>query len=239
MAAGTSNRLRPLTTHIPKTLLRLGEKTILEHILDTAYRAGLRHFDIVTGHGHRAVEEFACEYQKQHADVHLSLLYNDVYDSAGNVVSLATAKEVFDEDFIIINSDTIFHEDILKALITSEHTNAMMIDDVKKLGSEEMKVHIDDNENIIRIHKSLDPQSAAGEYVGIMKLSAQHKKELLDSLNKMIGEDRSVYYEDAIQKMIDDHRIPVKKISTQGLPVMEIDTHQDLEDAHDLITRIV
>jgi choline kinase len=119
MAAGTSNRLKPLTNTIPKTLLRLGEKTILEHIMDTAYAAGVRHFDIVSGHGHSAVEEAAKEYQQRHADVNINVLYNDVYDSTGNVVSLARAKEVFDEDFVIINSDTIFHADILKDLLAS------------------------------------------------------------------------------------------------------------------------
>ncbi len=238
MAAGTSQRLRPLTDHIPKTLLRIGEKTILEHILDSARAAGLTHFDIVTGHGHRAIEEFVTVYQQRHPTIHINLIYNDVYDSTGNVVSLSKAREVFDEDFIIINSDTIFHTDLLKKLTASDHANAMIVDDVKRLGAEEMKVRVDDNECITHVHKSLDPETAAGEYVGILKLSKQHKQELLDSLDKMIAENQSVYYEDAIQKMIDDYNVPIKKISTDGLPVMEVDTHEDLTHAQLLIQQM-
>jgi choline kinase len=92
---------------------------------------------------------------------------------------------------------------------------------------------------VTRIHKSLDPQTAAGEYVGIMKLSAQNKAQLLASLEKMIAHDHSVYYEDAIQTMVDDHGVQIKKVSTRGLPVMEIDTPRDLEDAQELIKQIV
>lgn len=235
LAAGAAKRLLPLTDDIPKTLLKIGEKMMLEHILEQAQKAGLYHFDIVTGHGHPAVDEFAQQYQKKHPEVNINLIYNDEYDTRGNVVSMHTAKEVFDENFIVINSDTIFHADILKKLVESKHANAMIVDDVKKLGEEEMKVYVDDDESITHIHKNLDPNASHGEYVGILKLSSDIKGKLLDSFEKMIAEDDSVYYEDAIQKMINDHAIPIKSISTDGLPVMEIDTHEDLEEAHSLI----
>jgi choline kinase len=55
----------------------------------------------------------------------------------------------------------------------------------------------------------------------------------------MIAHDHSVYYEDAIQTMVDDHGVQIKKVSTRGLPVMEIDTPRDLEDAQELIKQIV
>lgn len=239
MAAGTSQRLRPLTDTIPKTLLRLGEKTILEHILDAAVKAGLRHFDIVTGHGHSAVVEAADAYRAAHTDVSINLIFNDVYDSTGNIVSMRMAEEVFDEDFVLINSDTIFHADILKRLVESEAANAMIVDDVKKLGAEEMKVQLGDTaEHIVRIHKSLDPAGSHGEYIGVLKLSKNIKRQLLASLDKTIAKNNSVYYEDGLQTMINDFNIPIKPISTEGLPAMEIDTHEDLAAAEELIKKI-
>jgi len=235
MAAGTSQRLRPLTEDIPKTLLTLGEKSILEHILDAAVKSGLQHFDIVTGHGHPAVEEAALDYTTRHPEVNINLIYNDKFDSAGNVVSMRAAEEVFDENFILINSDTIFHADILKRLVESEHENAMVIDDFKELGEEEMKVTIDADENITRVHKSLNPKESHGEYIGVLKLSKNVKDRLLASLDKTIAHDNSLYYEDGIQQMIEDHGVLIKPISTMGLPAMEIDTHEDLADAEELI----
>lgn len=239
MAAGTSNRLRPLTEHVPKTLLRLGEKAILSHILDTAVQNGLRHFDIVTGHGHSAVEEFANEYQRSHPGININLIYNDEYSSSGNIVSMHTAREVFDEDFILINSDTIFHADILKQLIQSPHANAMVVDDVKQLGEEEMKVALSpDDARIIRIHKSLDPNDSHGEYIGVMKLSAAYKQQLIDSLQRTIERDNSLYYEDALETLITDHGVTIHAVSTEGLPAMEIDTHEDFAQASHMIKQM-
>lgn len=238
MAAGRARRLDPLTTDIPKTLLKLGEKTILEHILDRSQQAGLVHFDIVTGHGHPAVEEFAREYQEKHPEVNINLVYNDRFDAAGNIVSMQYAKEVFDEDFILINSDTIFHADILKRLIEAEYGNAMVVDDVSGLVDEDMKVMTDENESISLIHKGLDPEKSLGEYIGMMKLTADVKEQLLDALDKTIAEDDTLYYEDALQRMIQDHGVDVKPISTAGLQWMEIDTHEDLKAAHSMIREI-
>ncbi len=238
MAAGSSKRLQPLTNDIPKTLLKLGEKTILAHILDTARAAGLSHFDIVTGHGHPAVEEFALQYQKDNPEININLIYNDEYDSAGNIVSLKYASEVFDEDFVIINSDTIFHADILKRLVASEHNNAMVVDDLSALGEEEMKVMLSDDEAITHIHKTLDPKAAHGEYIGVMKLSKEVKDQLLDSLDKTISTDNSLYYEDALQRMIEDHGVTIQPISTDNLPAMEIDTPEDLAAAKKMVEEL-
>jgi len=235
MAAGASRRLQPLTDTIPKTLLKLGEKTILARILDTAREQSLTHFDIVTGHGHPAVEEFAAEYQTAHPDININLIYNDQYDSTGNIVSLQYANQAFDEDFLIVNSDTIFHADILKRLLDSNHPNAMVVDNVSQLGEEEMKVLTDDKEAITHIHKSLDPDSATGEYIGIMKLSKDVKQKLLNSLDQTINKDNSLYYEDALQHLITDNGITIHPVYTDSLPSMEIDTPEDLDDAGKLI----
>lgn len=239
MAAGSSQRLRPLTETIPKTLLALGEKTMLAHILDQARAAGLHHFDIVTGHGHPAVEAFANEYQATHDDININIIYNDEYDSAGNIVSLQKAAEVFDEDFIIINSDTIFHGDILKRLVATDHPNAMIVDDTKELGEEEMKIALNNESGtIMRIHKSLDPSESHGEYIGVMKLSKDVKSQLLESLDTVIAQDNSLYYEDALERLVSHHNASILPVSTNGQPAMEIDTHEDLDAAKQLIKKM-
>lgn len=238
IAGGISRRLLPLTTHIPKTLLPLKEKKILEHILDNAQATGLRDVHILTGHGHTHVQQFAEEYTTQNPDVQITLHYIDNYLTTGNVVALRYIEPLLDEDAVIINSDTIFHSDVLQLLLDSEHPNAMMIDDQKTLGAEEMKVLVDDKHNVYRIHKSLTPATSHGEYVGILKLSPDIREQLKNSTEATMAENQMVYYEDALQHLINNHKIQIKAISTQGLPVMEIDTHEDLAAARDLADKI-
>ena len=50
LAAGRGERMRPLTDHTPKPLLRVGDKSLIEHLLAALARAGVR--DIVINHAH-------------------------------------------------------------------------------------------------------------------------------------------------------------------------------------------
>lgn len=238
IAGGESKRLRPATENIPKTLLKLDEKIILEHILDAVRESGIGDVVILTGHGHDYVNGFAQLHNEHYPDTQLNIQYIDNYSDYGNVIALRAAHDLFAGDNVIINSDTIFHPDILKKLLAADEPYAMAIDDHKTLGEEEMKVHVDEDNHITRIHKSLEPETAHGEYVGVLKFSSGLQEPLALSTEAMIGEDPSVYYEDAIQRMIDDHAVKVKSISTDGLPVIEIDTHEELEQARDIIKEI-
>lgn len=238
IAGGESKRLRPLTEHIPKTLLPLEEKMIIEHILESVVKNNIHEIVVLTGHGHEHVLSFVEKYRTEHPAVRIDTQYIQEYADFGNIIALRAAKQLLESDSIIINSDTVFHPDILAALLQNTDPYAMAIDDVKILGEEEMKVHIDDNNRIYKIHKSLDPKTAHGEYVGILKFEKGIHLPLSESTEKMIASDPSVYYEDAIQQMIDDHNVAITRVSTQGLPVIEIDTPEDLEAAKMIIEKI-
>ena len=61
LAAGTASRLRPLTLHTPKCLLKVGERTLLQRSMDAIIKAGIREFVIVTGYLHEKIENFVQE----------------------------------------------------------------------------------------------------------------------------------------------------------------------------------
>ena len=49
-AAGEGSRLRPLTDHCPKPLIKVGNKTILEYQLDNISALGIKEVIIVVGY---------------------------------------------------------------------------------------------------------------------------------------------------------------------------------------------
>ena len=61
LAAGTASRLRPLTSHTPKCLLKIGERTLLERSIDALVAAGVDQLCIVTGYLHEQIEQFVAE----------------------------------------------------------------------------------------------------------------------------------------------------------------------------------
>jgi choline kinase len=237
-AGGASKRLRPLTEKIPKTLLKLDQKVIIEHILDALRKNNLRDVVLLTGHGHDYMVGFSNLYNAHYPDMQVNARYIDNYDQYGNVIALDASDEFLDDDILIINSDTIFHPDLVAALLSDPAPHAMLIDDHKTLGEEEMKVLVDDDGHITRIHKSLDPATSVGEYTGLTRLSGGIRDLIAKATADTIATDPSVYYEDALQRAIDEHGLKIKKVSTNGLPVMEIDTPEDLADAHELLKRM-
>lgn len=232
LAAGSSNRLRPLTEKIPKTLLDLASNLkIIDSIIENCRQHNIRDFYVVTGHGHEKLKLHLEKY-----DLNFQLIYNAEYADKGNIYSYYLALQKIDDDFILINSDTIFHSDILKNLLEHEKSNVLAVDDVKTLGSEEMKI-IHQNQEIKKIHKSLNPEQSHGEYIGIAKLSKKNKQDLIKATEEMLEEDDSLYYEDALQRAIDNNLL-IHAVSTNGLPCMEIDTPEDLANAKKLISQI-
>lgn len=238
IAGGLSKRLRPHTDIIPKTLLPLNKRPILSYILDAIRAADIQHIDLLTGHGHDYVHNFMDLYAAQHPEVTFDTHFIDRYQDTGNIIALLAAEQLLDDPAIMINSDTIFHPDILRRLLDSPDEHAMVVDDVKDLGEEEMKVLVDSENRITKIHKTLDPASSHGEYIGVLKFSPSAKPALLKSTRALMAIDDSVYYEDAIQHMIDNAGVTVRAVSTGGLPAMEIDTEEDLAEAHKMVADI-
>src|SRR5689334_14942962 len=69
LAAGKGTRMRNLTNEIPKPMLRVQGKPILEHILQGILAAGIREIFIVTGFRAEVVESYFGEGSKWQAKI--------------------------------------------------------------------------------------------------------------------------------------------------------------------------
>ena len=107
LAAGTASRLRPLTEHTPKCLLKIGERSLLQRSIDAIIAAGVRNFVIVTGYLHEQIEQFISE---QYGDsISVEFIHNDVYDSTNNIYSLWLACPAVDgQQFLLLDSDLVY-----------------------------------------------------------------------------------------------------------------------------------
>ena len=55
LAAGTGNRLRPITENIPKCLVEIGGKSLLNWQIEALTKAGISKINIVTGHRYHKI----------------------------------------------------------------------------------------------------------------------------------------------------------------------------------------
>ena len=256
LAAGTASRLRPLTSHTPKCLLKVGERTLLQRSMDALIKAGIREFCIVTGYLHEMIEDFV---RKQYADsINVTYIYNEVYETTNNIYSLWLARpEAEGQEVLLLDSDLLYDGEIVKRVLADKHDNVLTL--IRhELGEEEMKVVIDAEGSIVEISKTCDPALAAGESLGIERMGKAYTTALYKELEVMKtlsnsplkGEEHKAsplrgglvgsggwensFYELAFQRLIaQGHTYSVLDVT--DLFSCELDTVEDFENAKERI----
>ena len=82
LAAGMAKRLRPLTDHCPKCLLKVGERTLLQRTVDAQLAAGLSELVVVTGYRAEMIRTFLEEH---YPTLTIHFLHNADYEHNNNI----------------------------------------------------------------------------------------------------------------------------------------------------------
>ena len=166
LAAGMARRLRPLTDDMPKCLLPLGDRNLLERTVDAMIQAGVSELVVVTGYLHEMVEGFLSAH---YPALTIHFLHNADYAHNNNIYSLWMAgKVVRGEEFLLMDSD-IFCDPQAVLAVVCEEGSALALNR-HPLGEEEMKIVTDEAGNITEISKTCRIADAVGESVGIEKV---------------------------------------------------------------------
>ena len=94
LAAGEGTRLRPETNSIPKGMVKLFDKSLLEIQIDIFKKCGINDINIVTGYLAEQITFPSINYFK-----------NKNYSSTAGIESLFCAKEKLQDSTIITYSD--------------------------------------------------------------------------------------------------------------------------------------
>lgn len=104
MAGGFGTRLRPLTNECPKPLLKIGDKPILELILESLAKAGFYRFFISTHYLPEMIREYFGD--GSHWGVHIQYVHEEVPLGTGGALGLLP-KEQIDRPLIMMNGDLL------------------------------------------------------------------------------------------------------------------------------------
>lgn len=238
LAAGAGRRLRPDTDALPKALLPVdGQVTILDIALRNLAAVGLRDIVIVVGYAADAIRDRAARLEQDHG-VGLTLVDNDRAEEWNNAYSLWLAREYFAGGVLLVNGDTVHPVSVEKTLLAAQAEGGsadliLAVDNVKRLGDEEMKVVLDERGLLARITKQMDPAQAAAEYIGATLIGPAAAVPLASALEATWRRDPGLYYEDGYQEFTDrGEAVAVAPIG--ALDWVEVDNHEDLRRARDI-----
>jgi choline kinase len=229
LAAGTASRLRPLTENTPKCLLRIGDKTLLERTFDALLAGGIDDIVVVTGFLGSQIKDFV---GKTFRNLDVTFVHNESYASTNNIYSLWLAKAYMGNGgFLLLDSDIYFDRALITALLESPAPDALALNR-HPLGEEEIKVIVDPANRIVGISKTCSIEAAAGESIGIEKISSGYAEALFGELDVMIKEEKmeNVFYEKAFERLA-AKGITFEAVDTTAIFSMEIDTVDDYAEA--------
>lgn len=242
LAAGSATRMRPLSGNLPKCLLPVGAKPILQRLIENVSAAGIGQIGIVIGYNAQAIRSFV---RQQFPFLRIHFLVNPKYESTNNAFSLLMARDFYlgqkdsaaqTEEFLLLDADIIFPPDLLPCLLAQSLSNKIAVRVRGDHDEEEVRVKIDGTGNILAIGKTTPLAEMYGESIGIEIFSSSSARRLFEILEKRIrhGEGRTEFYEATFQKMIDEGE-KLGAIDVSNFPTVEIDTPEDLRAAEEMV----
>jgi mannose-1-phosphate guanylyltransferase len=104
LAGGLGTRLQPYTTFLPKPMLPLGEKPILEHLIDWARKNGIKSVVLCVSYLRKTIEDYFEDGKRFGVNIEYAIS-NKPLATAGQ---LKTAENFIDDTFVCIYGDSIF-----------------------------------------------------------------------------------------------------------------------------------
>jgi dTDP-glucose pyrophosphorylase len=124
MAGGRGDRMRPLTDSLPKPLLKIGDKPILEHNIDRLIEFGLNDFHIAVKYLGEQIENYFGDGSSKSINIEY------IRESAplGTIGAVGLVEGFSSEHLLIMNSDVITnidYEDFYKNFIEEDAAMAV------------------------------------------------------------------------------------------------------------------
>jgi len=219
LAAGRGGRLRDVTGNRPKCLARIGERTLIDRQIRALRRCGIDTITVVAG--------FRAADVRRSCGAGIDFVVNARYASTNSLYSLWLARDLLLDGFVVLNCDVLFHDQLLRDLLSSRDEDALLMAAPRgqSYGDEEMKISVRRG-CVAEIAKTLEPDAADGENVGIAKFGADGARRLIAAMGELIdAEQRFAWAPRAFKRFAQDQ--PLHAVGTRGLPWTEIDTPDD------------
>lgn len=104
LAGGLGTRLQPYTTFLPKPMLPLGEKPILEHLVDWTRKNGIKSIVLCVSYLRKTIEDYFEDGKRFGVNIEYAVS-NKPLATAGQ---LKTAEKFIDGTFVCMYGDSIF-----------------------------------------------------------------------------------------------------------------------------------
>ena len=213
LAAGKGSRLGKLTENIPKGMLKICDKTLIERQIEIYQNCNINDITIVTGYKSEKIQFSGVNFIKNHD-----------FATTNMNESLFCASEKFSDSIIISYTDIIFEQKIINQMIENKEDIGIAVNLNWKTNYEGRTLHptseaenvLIENGEICQIKKDISikmENQEIGEFMGIMKLSKEGSRIMLQKYLELKKNHKGIFHNanslrvayitDMLQEMID------------------------------------
>ncbi|WP_278573712.1 NTP transferase domain-containing protein [Fusobacterium ulcerans] len=171
----------------PVGFLEILNSTLIERTIKLLSKYNIDKIIIAAGYKAEYYKKLTKEYSN------LKIIENKKYKTTGNMYSLYLLRKHLQEDFILLEGDLIFEENIISLLLNSKDKNVTMID--TSISDKEDSLYVTTKKNeLLNISKGkYSLEKISGELIGISKLKYSSYLKMLDKFTQI--ENKLFFYE--------------------------------------------
>jgi len=217
LAAGMGTRLRPITLTTPKSLIEIGEETLIERQIRFLKEKGIDDVIVVTGYLAEKFEFLREKYQ-------VTLIHNDKYDVYNNFYTMFLVKEYLSDTYVI-DADNYLVNNFLQTNI--QHSTYFSA--YKTNFKQEWVLHTDEKQNVTDI----TIEDGSGSIIsGVSYWNAEDGVFLQAAIQErfLSGEYSSIYWDNIVLEQLPNLNIKRQPISQND--IYELDSLEDLQNLY-------
>jgi choline kinase len=221
LGAGRGQRMQAGSEGLPKVFLApAGEPLLTRQV--RLLKASFPALDAIT-----VVVGFRADRVRELGGPELRYVENADFAATNTAASLFLALRHDQQDAVLLNGDVFFDGVALSRM--SQALDGALCEFKPEVDPEEVQVILNDQGQVKRIGKDI---GGVAEAVGIYRLSTALIEHYLSCYTM---DDRSRYYEDVFNRLIEEATPPLEAVALADGLAMEIDTPQDLLRVQSLV----
>lgn len=238
LAAGQGQRLLPHTQQLPKCLVAIADPcTMLAWQLQQLAVAGMSEVVVVTGFQAEKVEAEVVRYRVL---LPIRTRVNPEFARADNLFSAALVRDEMDQDFIILNGDTLFTAALAGGLLAAPAAPVTVAVSRKEaFDADDMKV-VTEGDRLLAVGKTLEaPAKPNGESIGMIRFQGEGVGAFREALGRAVAEAESPrrFYLSVIHTLAQERPVAVHEVNRADWT--EVDSPADLVQARRCVMRWV
>lgn len=219
MAAGVGSRIQGLIHNKPKCLIEANGVSLIRRNVEMLHRHDIHDITVITG--------YKGDLIRRELGSQVCYFDNPFYRVTNSIASLWLAKDLLDDDLLLMNADLYFEKEVLQTAL-DQKDHVVMISDSTRIEDADFRFGVD-GKCIRKTGNKLTNAETDCEYVGIVRIDKSFIATFKHRLEKMVSNrDMNNWWEGVLYSFIEEG-MDIFHEDVDGAFWTEVDTPADYD----------